>query len=396
MFDVVIVGAGPVGLFLATLLLQEGLSVRILEQRSSPRSDSRAIGIHPPALAALALAKVEAPLLAEGLRIPSGVARSGGRDVGSIDFARGAPERPFVLTLKQVRTEALLAQRLAELDPNAVVRGFCVQSIHDGGTFLTLSGTVASSVVDASVRDCAVVDAPVQEHVQGRLVVGADGARSAVRRLLGIPTSGRNYPDTYLMGDFPDTGDDGNTAVLFLEPEGILESFPLPGRLRRWVVHTDSLLTDADAADLAQLVRQRTGVELDPGANSMLSAFEVRTRLARRMVQGRVVLVGDAAHEISPIGGQGMNLGWLDAAAVAPIIVAALRGEKTGRRLAEFERVRMGAARTAAHQAQLNMMLGRKSPAQFLQLRNAALGGLFTLGVVQNFAARRFTMHNIR
>ena len=128
----------------------------------------------------------------------------------------------------------------------------------------------------------------------------------------------------------------------------------------------------------------------------MLSAFEVRTRLARRMVQGRVVLVGDAAHEISPIGGQGMNLGWLDAAAVAPIIVAALRGEKTGRRLAEFERVRMGAARTAAHQAQLNMMLGRKAPAQFLQLRNAALGGLFTLGVVQNFAARRFTMHNIR
>ena len=367
MLDVAIVGAGPVGLHLGALLLQAGLSVRILEQLPAPRPESRAIGIHPPALAALALAGVAAPVLAEGVHITAGTARSGGSEVGRVAFD------PPVLTLKQVRTEAILARRVSQLDPGALVRGFCLKTLHDGGTFLTLSASHGT-------------------HIQARLVVGADGARSAVRRLLGIATGGRDHPDTYLMGDFPDTGSDGATAVLHLEPGGIVESFPLPDGLRRWVAHTDSLLEGADAATLARIILARTGMSVDAGANSMLSAFGVRTRLARRMVQGRVALVGDAAHEISPIGGQGMNLGWLDAAALAPIVVDALAGRATGARLAGFERDRMGAARTAARQAQLNMVLGRAMPPSFLQWRNGVLGRIFTLPSAQNLVARRFTM----
>ncbi|MEV8180283.1 NAD(P)/FAD-dependent oxidoreductase [Specibacter sp. NPDC078692] len=382
MFDVVVVGAGPVGLFLGALLLQEGLSVRILEQRTGPSPHSRAIGIHPPALAALEQACVAAQMVAEAVQIGLGIARSAGTEVARLSFATLASHYPYVLTLPQARTEALLEARLHALDPAALVRGFCVSSMHDAGTFLTLSGS--SSDVEAGT------------HFQARLVVGADGARSAVRRLLGIPTSGRDYPDTYLMGDFPDTGPDGSAAILYLEPGGILESFPLPGGLRRWVAHTDSLLLDATAADLARIVSERSGVSLEPQANRMLSAFAVRTRLARHMIAGRVALVGDAAHEISPIGGQGMNLGWLDAAELAPIVVAALAGKPTGTKLAAFEKKRMRAARTAARQAQLNMVLGRKVPASYLQRRNAVLGRLVRLDAVHNLVARRFTMHSLR
>lgn len=403
MFDVVVVGAGPVGLFLGALLLQEGLSVRILEQRTGPSTHSRAIGIHPPALAALQRAGVAEAMVTEGVRIGLGIARSSGTEVARLSFAKLPGPHPFVLTLPQTRTEALLETRVCELDPAALVRGFCVTSTHDAGTFVTLSGSRSAGV---NVAEAPGFSGLGEDHFQARLVMGADGARSSVRRLLGIPTSGRDYPDTYLMGDFPDSGfsdvgfsDTGtavSAAVLYLEPGGIVESFPLPGGLRRWVAHTDSLLPDATAADLAGMVSERSGVALDADANSMLSAFAVRTRLARHMVSGRVALVGDAAHEISPIGGQGMNLGWLDALELAPIVVAALAGKVTGTRLAAFEKKRMRAAHTAARQAQLNMVLGRKVPASYLEKRNAVLGRLVRLDAVHNLVARRFTMHSIR
>lgn len=386
MFDVVIVGAGPVGLYLGALLLQEGLSVRILEKRTEPSQYSRAIGIHPPALHALERAGVAESMVAEGVRIPVGVARRGGREVARLSFAQAPAAGPFVLSLKQTRTEAILAARVAALDPAALVRGLCVDSLHDAGAFVTLAGHRSGGVRGAEEEAATF---------RARLVVGADGARSTIRKLANIPTTGRDYPDTYLMGDFPDSGRDGAAAVLHLEPGGIVESFPVPGGLRRWVVHTDSLLLGATATDLAAFIEERTGARVDAAANSMLSAFGVRSTLATRMVAGRIALLGDAAHEISPIGGQGMNLGWLDAAALAPIIVAALRGESTGRRLLLFERQRRQASRRASRQAWLNMVLGRSRPASCLHVLHAILRPVFRLRRVQNLAVRRFTMHGL-
>ena len=139
-------------------------------------------------------------------------------------------------------------------------------------------------------------------------------------------------------------------------------------------------------------VRERTGLDIDAGTNSMLSSFGVRTRLARRMVTGRVVMIGDAAHEVSPIGGQGMNLGWLDAAALAPIVTAAVRGQDVAGRLLTFERTRLRAAAKAARQAEINMALGRPLTDGLLAVRNRAIGGVAAVPAVNSLIARRFTM----
>jgi len=380
--DVLIAGGGPVGLYLAAALLQEGVSVRVLEQRQSRNRHTRAIGIHPPALAALAGVQVASGMVQEGVRIRAGMAVSRGKTVGTMMFEDVSKDFPFVLALPQYRTEQLLEERVLALDAGAIVRGSRVTGVADDGGMVTVA-----------VEACAGAAHP-RGSATAALLVAADGARSQLRASLGVPVIRKTYPDHYLMGDFDDGTEYGDKAVLFLEPEGIVESFPLPGGVRRWVVRLGSPAAPAAGPDhLAELVGRRTGVRPDPATNSMLSAFSVRSGIAQRTVAGRSVLLGDAAHEISPIGGQGMNLGWLGAQELVPVVCAALSGKPTGTELRKFEQNRWRAAVLARRQAEINMMLGRPLPPPLLRIRAAGIAAAAAIPAVNQWAARRFTMH---
>ncbi|WP_432484537.1 FAD-dependent oxidoreductase [Kineococcus esterisolvens] len=357
--DVLVAGGGPVGLLLAALLAQRGVDVVVLERRLAPGRHSRAIGLHPPALAALDELGLAGAAAAQGFRVGRGQARSRGRLLGEVTFERAWPRTPFVLTLPQQRTEALLATRLAELAPAALQRGREVVDVRERGGLVHVTTAGPGAAGERTWR--------------ARVVVGADGARSRVRDLAGIGVLARPCPDAYLMGDHlvdDVAGDAGaGAAAIHLEPGGVVESFPLPGGVRRWVVHTGSVQAEPDAAVLAALVTERTGEVLDPASSTMVSAFSVRRRLARQLVRGRVVLVGDAAHEFSPIGGQGITLGWLDAQALVPVLLRVLRGGsctdgdlRTVPAAIRFERERVRAARSAARRAGLNTALGRPLP----------------------------------
>ena len=394
MAEVLIIGAGPVGLFMAALLLQDGVDVQVLEQRSAPEPQSRAIGIHPPALAALAGTGVAEAMIAEGVQIRRGIALAGGKCLARMSFAGVSDRFPFVLSLPQARTEAHLERRVNELGDGALHRGVRLTGLSDDGGRVSVEADSGSGTLRYS--------AP--------LVIAADGVRSTVRALQGVDVRVKEYPDSYLMGDFADGTGFGPDAALFLSGAGIVESFPLPGQLRRWVVRlgtgdsggagrrpsTGGPAAGAPGVDARWLmgcVRERTGLAIDAGTNSMLSRFGVRTRLAPRMVAGRVVMIGDAAHEVSPIGGQGMNLGWLDAAALAPIVSAAVRGQDVADRLRTFERTRLRAAARAARQAEINMALGRPLTDRLLALRNRGIAGVAAVPPVNSLIARRFTMH---
>jgi len=374
--DVLVIGGGPVGLFMAALLLQQGVSVRVLEQRTGAEPHSRAIGIHPPSLDALEGIGVARDLVAEGVPIRRGRAVGGGRTLAEMSFAGVSDRYPFVLSLPQARTAAVLEQRVRQLDPAALHRGVRVTRLHDDGGRVTVEAATGASAV---------------RHTAG-IVIAADGVRSAVRPQLGTPVRAKDYPDCYQMGDFADTTGFGPDAALFLESAGIVESFPLPGNRRRWVVRLAESGAGGDARWLADQIRQRTGIDVDPASNSMLSRFGVRSRLVRRMVTGRTVLIGDAAHEISPIGGQGMNLGWLDAVALAPVVLASLQGRHVGVDLRDFEAGRKAAAARAARQSEINMALGRPLAAGPWSIRNRAITAAAAVPAVNGFVASRFTM----
>ncbi|WP_138444797.1 FAD-dependent oxidoreductase [Sinomonas susongensis] len=378
--EVVIVGGGPVGLCLGVLLARRGIDVVVLEARPERTRHSRAIGIHPPARRVLAAAGVVETLAARGVELSEGRARFRGEDVARLDFD------PPVLAVPQWITEQTLEARLLELAPRALRRGVRAVGVERRG-----SGAVVRAVSGGA-----------EVRVAGRWVVAADGARSPLRGALGIPVLERRYPDAYLMGDFADTTADGTAAVLHLECGGIVESFPLPGGVRRWVVHTDALEADATPARLARLVQERTGAVVDPASSTMLSAFTVHERLADSMLRGRVVLIGDAAHEVSPIGGQGMTLGWLDAEAFAPLLADDVLAARYGfgsdgatvwpalwARVADGRR---RAAAQAARHAGLNMALGRPLAPRLMSVRNAAFRGLYRTSAVRSWTSRRFTM----
>ncbi|MDQ0821033.1 2-polyprenyl-6-methoxyphenol hydroxylase-like FAD-dependent oxidoreductase [Arthrobacter sp. V4I6] len=382
--EVLVIGGGPVGLFMAALLLQNGVRVRVLEQRAAPDPHSRAIGIHPPALDVLERIGVAQELVAGGIPIRRGIAVGGGRQLAEMNFDGVSESYPFVLSLPQSRTEAALERRVRALDPGALHRGVGLTGLHDDGAQVTVTGSSPTGPVRYSAN----------------LVIAADGVRSTVRTLQGTAVHAKDYPDTYLMGDFADGTCLGPDAALFLASEGIVESFPLPGVQRRWVLRLNgsdragsaALHAKTDAGWLAERVRDRTDIHVDAGSNSMLSSFGARSRLARRMVTGRTILIGDAAHEISPIGGQGMNLGWLDAVALAPLVLAAVRGADAGAQLQRFERNRMTAAVRAMRQAEINMALGRPLAGTLLDIRNNAISAAAAVPALNSFVARRFTM----
>lgn len=348
--DVIVVGAGPVGLLAACLLVQRGFSVTVCEKHEGADLRTRAIGIHPPGLAALGEAGIGQDVRAEALALRGGDVFSRGRMLASVDFA----EDRRVLVLPQQRTGALLRERLAALDPGVLRLGCTALSLRDEGEFARLT-----------------VDAPEgRRELTASLIVIADGVRSGLRRALGAGWHVRRGAATYAMADVPDDDDGGERALLHCEPGGLVESFPLPGGMRRWVAREHGVpLQDPDA--FREAIAERVGERVHIPETVRPVVFRAAQHRADRVAHGRIVLLGDAAHEISPIGGQGMNLGWL----AARRLVAAI-DDLRALDLRSFERWSARAARRVQRRAGFYMSMGAPADGMPLILRDGLIRSL--------------------
>jgi 2-polyprenyl-6-methoxyphenol hydroxylase-like FAD-dependent oxidoreductase len=371
--DVTIVGAGPVGTLLAGELQRRGVEARLLERRPEAGDGTRAIGIHSPVLAALEQSGLTERLLAEAVRVGRGEARSRGRLLGTVRFDALAARFPFVATLPQTTTESALGA-----DAPEPLRGARVMAVMPRDTGVVVRAAHLGRVI---------------EFESGIVVLaGGGGARDLVYRPGRV--SVREYRDRYLMTDAAAAGrTDDEVAVVHLDPDGVLESFPLPGGLRRFVAWDAPGADDEpDArAERLRLALARRGEEAAAEAVQAATSFGVRRVVAPRLRNGRVLAIGDTAHEVSPIGGQGMNLGLLDAVTLAPLLAAWVRtGSAPDGELRRWEERRLRSARRAAAMASVNTGLGRPLP-HTDALRGAAVRAMLA-GPSGRLFARAYAM----
>lgn len=369
----VIIGGGPVGLFLAICLIKKGVNCLVIEKRDKPVPDSRSLGIHPVSLELFDKADITEPFLQKGLKIHKGYALTSDHLLGEIKFDTCPKPHNYILACPQCSTEEILRDEICKLDSGTLITeaeflDFCRQKDH----------------VEIRYRD----DRGKDHIVTADYLVGCDGKNSLVRQQASIHYSGKRYADTYIMGDFEDNTSFETDAAVYLLPEGLIECFPLPNGMRRWVVKTDEYIDEPNSETLAELVKKRIDHDLIGIKNDMISSFGVQHFIAETYAKDQVILAGDAAHVISPIGGQGMNLGWIDAWKISEALSA---GNKDAR-LKKYSETQRKITRKVAKRAEINMLLGRKTKLPIL--RNLIVKMLLKKPL-KRYVAQLFTMRGL-
>jgi 2-polyprenyl-6-methoxyphenol hydroxylase-like FAD-dependent oxidoreductase len=322
---VLVVGAGPSGLTAANELVRHGVAVRIVDRAPAPATTSRALVVQPRCLEIFEDMGVVDDALAVGNAVRSlNIMFAGGRGVRMELHDLLSDPTNYTLyqtmyTLSQNETERILAEKLDK-------RGVHIER---GVAVTDLSPDERGVSVSVRTRDGAM------EQIRCSWVIGCDGAHSTVRKAAGIPFEGATYADEFIMADAElDWGLPDGDIYAFPSRAGFVGVFAMPGTHRFRIFGNVVVGPEGPGAEYSEPTHEEFQAMLDerlPLPAKVVREYWVsRYRLHRRIVpryrDGRIFLVGDAAHVHSPAGAQGMNTGIQDAYNLAWKLALVVRG----------------------------------------------------------------------
>ncbi|UCE60779.1 MAG: FAD-dependent monooxygenase [Phycisphaerales bacterium] len=343
--EVLVVGAGPVGLFTALCLAYRGVRVQIIDEEFRTSAHSYALVLHPRSLELLEDLGIATDILRQGYRVETAAFYRGQERAGEMRFAECGGKFPYALAVPQSLLESLLEDQLR-------LMGIKVQWNHRA-TALSMADTHVAATIDKLTRgSCGYAVATTEwvaektMHSEAAFVVGADGHRSIVRKSLGIEYEAASDSESFAVFEFQADADleyevrivfDGNTSnVLWPLPFGRFRwSFQLehpgskvePRSKRRLTVPIGrQVFPHLTRDDLTAFIQARAPW-FDWDVQQLDWAMEVRfdRRLARQFGRNRCWLAGDSAHLTGPIGGQSLNMGLREACDLAVTLSAILR-----------------------------------------------------------------------